>query len=105
MDKRKYNREYYAKMSSERKREKVALQRKRIRKIRKRLDNYKKIRKCSCGENHVACLEFHHVSGKKQIEVSNAVRWGWSFEKILKEIEKCIIVCANCHRKLHHKRR
>jgi hypothetical protein len=28
--------------------------------------------------------------------------WGWSKSKILKEIEKCEILCANYHRMLHH---
>ena len=59
---------------------------------------------CRCGEDHPACLDFHHKdSSKKIIEVSKAVRNGWSLDKIKREIKKCIILCANCHRKLHYK--
>lgn len=55
-----------------------------------------------CGENDIICLDSHHTNpGKKDINVSKAVHSGWGKEKILKEIEKCKILCSNCHRKEH----
>lgn len=53
-----------------------------------------------CGENDIVCLDFHHINGKdftigKQI---NNV----SFDKIKEEVSKCVVLCANCHRKVHH---
>lgn len=49
------------------------------------------------------CLEFHHIINPKDKEFSpaNAYSWGWGIERIKKEISKCIVLCANCHRKLH----
>jgi hypothetical protein len=56
----------------------------------------------SCGEDHPACIDFHHRDeNKKELDVSKAVRYGWSKERILKEVVKCDVLCANCHRKLH----
>lgn len=58
---------------------------------------------CShCPENHPACLEFHHLNPKsKDVHLSLAVNRGWSKERIMKEIAKCIVLCSNCHRKEH----
>lgn len=54
-----------------------------------------------CGENHPPCLEFHHLDpSEKDFEISQKCR-DMTFEKILKEVEKCAILCANCHRKVH----
>ncbi len=63
---------------------------------------FKATQKCvDCGESHPACLEFHHTSKDKEKHLANAVRSGWSREKILAEVAKCVCVCANCHRKRH----
>lgn len=58
---------------------------------------------CSlCPESHPACLTFHHTDPTtKETEVAQAVAWHWSKERILKEIEKCIVLCFNCHAKHH----
>lgn len=57
-----------------------------------------------CGETHISCLDFHHTNpNEKDIEVSSAVCRSWSKKKIEDEIKKCIVLCANCHRKLHYK--
>ena len=71
--------------------------------IRSEITKYKKSKGCnSCPENHAACLEFHHTGNDKGIDIAQAIANGWSLERIYKEIDKCIILCANCHRKLHH---
>lgn len=56
---------------------------------------------CSiCRENDWRCLDFDHIDPKtKLVSVSKAVTGRWSKEKILEEITKCQILCANCHRK------
>lgn len=57
---------------------------------------------CSiCGENDLACLDFHHVRDKKYT-ISQLIKIE-NFTKIKAEVEKCIILCANCHRKLHYR--
>jgi len=61
--------------------------------------------KCSiCGYNKcLSALDFHHVNPEeKEINFSNA--WNkTSKEKIKQEIDKCILVCSNCHREIHDK--
>ncbi len=53
-----------------------------------------------CGENHIACLEFHHLDpNKKEYEIASKIKH--SFQKLKKEIKKCIVLCSNCHRKEH----
>ena len=57
-----------------------------------------------CGESHPACLQFHHADPtEKEISVCDAVRRGWSRARILVELKKCEVLCANCHAK-HHAR-
>lgn len=57
----------------------------------------------SCGESHPATLDFHHTDPtEKESSIAKAVRYGWSKHRIMKEIEKCIVLCSNCHRKLHY---
>lgn len=75
----------------------------RVKSLRIWLSELKSKLSCECGEDHVACLEFHHLdSAEKELEISQAPSYGWSKKRILKEIEKCKVLCANCHRKLHH---
>lgn len=65
---------------------------------------YKSNLKCEkCGETHPACLDFHHISpNEKETEISLLINNTISFKKIQKEIDKCIVLCANCHRKHHY---
>lgn len=53
----------------------------------------------ACGEDDLLVLDFDHVRGEKQFNVTAAVRNCYSIEKIKAEIAKCVIRCANCHRK------
>ena len=58
--------------------------------------------KCSkCGYNKCnAALEFHHVDkSTKEFEIAGA-KYGW--KRMKPEIEKCILLCANCHREHHN---
>lgn len=73
----------------------------------KKVNEFKKIKaslKCNrCDENHIACLEFHHTDpSTKEANIGSKVR-SWSTKKLLEEIAKCEILCANCHRKEHYK--
>ena len=57
---------------------------------------------CKCGEDTACCLDFHHRNpNQKEIEISKAIRFGWGKERLQKEIDKCDIVCKNCHAKIH----
>lgn len=53
-----------------------------------------------CGEADYRVLEFHHVRGSKENDISVIIGRGSSLEKLKAEIEKCEVVCANCHRKI-----
>ena len=58
--------------------------------------------KCSeCGYNkHSSAIDFHHLDpNQKENQVSDLR--GSSYERIKKEVDKCIMLCANCHRILH----
>jgi hypothetical protein len=54
-----------------------------------------------CGETDVACLEFHHSSGSKDDSIAGMLADGRARATIQAEIEKCTLLCANCHRKHH----
>lgn len=100
---RLYHREWHAKQSIERKKYKSEIQKKRRHELRKWFDEYKNTLKCSiCSESHISCLDFHHNDPlQKEISLCNAIGRGWSKKSIVNEVEKCSIVCSNCHRKLH----
>jgi len=81
-------------------RAKRSTQEARIR-IREFIDEYKRRHPCGdCGEGDPDLLEFHHV-GTKADAVANLARRVVSIARVAAEIEKCITLCANCHRKRH----
>lgn len=52
---------------------------------------------CVCGyKEHAAALDFNHVRGEKLFNVSQDTKVAW--DKMLAEIDKCDVLCANCHR-------
>lgn len=54
---------------------------------------------CSmCDEKEPCCLDFHHTRDK-DIIVSKML--GMSDQRVIDEISKCVVLCANCHRKIH----
>jgi hypothetical protein len=59
--------------------------------------------RCSCaicGERDAAVLEFHHLSADKEYDISEMVSKGYSWSRILRELKKCQILCANDHRRI-----
>lgn len=58
-----------------------------------------------CSENESVCLDYHHRDAKTKVDkISSLVSWMATKEEILAEMEKCDVLCSNCHRKLHKKR-
>ncbi len=64
---------------------------------------YKKTLKCSvCGfDKHPAALDFHHRDGEVKIGDIGTMSRRATKVKLLAEIAKCDVLCANCHRILH----
>ena len=74
---------------------------KRRKKIKEMAIEYKGGKCCICGYNKCnSALDFHHTNGDKQfgLSVRGLTR---SWDKTKTELDKCILVCANCHREIH----
>lgn len=65
--------------------------------------NEKKKLKCEkCGDDRWWVLDFHHIDpNEKDTDVSILVRNG-NKERLKIEMNKCMVLCANCHRDLHY---
>lgn len=57
-----------------------------------------------CGEDDITVLTFDHVRGKKKASISDMVKNSYSWEAIMREINKCEVRCFNCHMKRTAKR-
>ena len=66
-----------------------------------------KINGCAiCGYNECgAALEFHHVNSEDKKFNLCSTALGRREKSIVEELNKCILLCANCHRKIHTKER
>ena len=55
-----------------------------------------------CGwSGNVAALEFHHNNDDKIFAIGSASNKSWKF--IVTELQKCELLCSNCHRIEHTK--
>jgi len=83
------------------------LQQKKARreKIQEWLKENKKPLCCSkCSENDPVCMDFHHIDeSEKDFNIGEAITKGYSIKRIETEMKKCVVLCANCHRKEHAK--
>ena len=58
--------------------------------------------KCvKCGDTRFYLLDFHHLDPSKKEFTIGVLRKG-NLEKIQREIDKCAVLCANCHREFHY---
>lgn len=59
--------------------------------------------KCSiCGYKKCAkALEFHHVRTEGKDFGISEKGYTRSWKKVREELDKCVLICANCHRELH----
>lgn len=67
------------------------------------LVNFYKTSGCEkCGETRSYVLDFHHSNPEeKENTIAHMIKSS-SYEKLLLELEKCHILCANCHREFHY---
>lgn len=90
----KRNRQYYLDKAKKRNSE-----------IKKRahryISQYLKSHPCvDCGETDILVLEFDHKNrNKKKEAISRIIRGKLPFQKLVEEVSKCEVRCANCHRR------
>ena len=69
--------------------------------------DYRSKQSCSrCGFSHPAVIDFHHVIRHNKRSVNDLVLKKNNIKEAIREAEeKCIPLCANCHRILHFEER
>lgn len=73
------------------------------RKIYEWVDKHKSSQGCSvCEITDERCLQLHHKdSSTKKHSVATLIGKGYIFKTVKEEVEKCEVLCANCH-SIHH---
>jgi hypothetical protein len=112
-----YNLKYWAATKSRREKypekyhdEKIKKQKihdQKVTEIKKTTDAIKLKGCIYCGYNKFPeCIHFHHLDPKiKEMKLGDAINNPGkknSLENILRELDKCIVLCANCHMALHN---
>lgn len=70
--------------------------------IKSLVENWKSRGCAICGESEPCCLSAHHIdSSEKEFSISDGVRGKLGKSRILDELDKCVCLCENCHRKVH----
>lgn len=95
-----YLREYYRRTVETQRVRRYALADKYTARNRQLILDYLANHPCvDCGEADVMVLEFDHVRGTKEHDVTTMVGDCFSIDRIKAEIAKCVVRCANCHRR------
>lgn len=69
----------------------------------RKIEEYKAAHPCKCGTSNPICLTFHHRDPKtKKFGIGSWRKNSWSWGSVLAEIEKCDVICANCHLLIHN---
>lgn len=78
-----------------------SVQKRRL-KVKQMAINYKggKCQKCNYDKCNAA-LDFHHLDPNEKDFGIGEKGYTRSWEKIKIELDKCILLCANCHREIH----
>lgn len=69
---------------------------------RRAFEQFKSTLRCiECGEDAPECLDFHHLdSSTKDGNIADIAKRR-SFTRLKEELDKCVVLCSNCHRKVH----
>ena len=95
-----YNKKYYLSNKEVIKNRAAAFKKKSVIRNSEFVKEYLSKHAClDCGEKDIRVLEFDHTKDDKYNDVSVLVWRACSIKTIEKEINKCEVVCANCHRK------
>lgn len=78
------------------------IQKDKHKELKQRLVDYKGGQCVVCSyQKSLAALDFHHLDpSKKEIKIGQTRR---TFEKLKREVDKCILVCRNCHAEIHQR--
>ena len=66
------------------------------------VEQYKECGCKKCGENRLYVLDFHHISPQNKTGVIAHMIKSSSAENLSEELQKCVVLCANCHREFHY---
>lgn len=66
------------------------------------IDKYKEKGCCKCGEKRPYLMEFHHINPEEKTNTIAHMIKSSSLDNLKKEVEKCVLLCANCHREFHY---
>lgn len=94
---------WYRKNDANKEKQKKAVA-ERKRRLYSKYKEYKESLSCKhCGENNSVCLDFHHRDpSEKEASIAHMVTAnGWCWERMMKEMKKCDVLCKNCHAKEH----
>lgn len=74
----------------------------RLQRLKKQMVDYKGGSCQMCGyKKYMGALEFHHIDPKqKDFNLSRMKQYTFN-DKVTNELDKCILVCSNCHREIH----
>ena len=103
-ERRAYIREYDKGWYQRHRERRLEKRRQHSEELKQWLNQYKSQLRCvKCGENHPACIQFHHRNREeKSFGIGGIVRKTHvSIKRLEKEISKCEVLCGNCHAKLH----
>lgn len=85
----------------QKKKDVIKVQKRRL-KVKQMAIEYKGGKCEKCGYNKcVAALEFHHLNPEEKDFGIGSKGYTRGWEKVKEELDKCILVCANCHREIH----
>lgn len=95
------SRAYYKENHVKQRKEINRLRKIRVAKRSRFIQRYKSFCGCKiCNEKASCALDLHHLHSKEAL-VSKMAHEGYTMKAIKNEIRKCVVLCSNCHRKLH----
>lgn len=55
----------------------------------------------TCGEIDSDLFDLHHIDpNKKDVNIAD-VKDTWAWDRLQTELDKCVVICCKCHRKIH----
>ena len=72
------------------------------REVRVLFDHIRTENACAlCGEDTACCLDFHHPNPQEKEASVAYFAYAKSKPRMIAEMKKCVVLCSNCHRKVH----